>query len=311
MTMTMLRSTRIDRCILGVIAFAGLCLLIPAAQAQQTFTNPDDAASALAAAVKSGVKQDMLKVLGADGEDIIDSGDDVADADARGKFVSAYDARHSVKVDGKKATLIIGGDDFPFPVPLIHNKAGWEFDTDAGRQEILYRRIGRNELDTIKTSLAFVDAEDEYAGKDRGDGVGVYAQRIVSNPGRKDGLYWPSDNNDSPLGQLAADASAEGYKASSEPQPYHGYYYRILTQQGASAPGGAMSYIVKGKMIGGFALVAYPADYGNSGVMTFIVNHAGTVYQKDLGEDTAARVKSMTSFDPDKTWTKVEDQDSK
>ena len=309
--MTMLRSTRIDRRILGVIAFAGLCMLIPAAQAQQSFTNPDDAASALATAVKSGVKQDMLKVLGADGEDIIDSGDDVADADARGKFVSAYDAGHSVKVDGKKATLIIGGDDFPFPIPLVHNKTGWEFDTDAGRQEILYRRIGRNELDTIKTSLAFVDAEDEYADKDRGDGVGVYAQRIVSNPGKKDGLYWPSDNNDSPLGQLAADASAEGYKAGSEPQPYHGYYYRILTQQGASAPGGAMSYIVKGKMIGGFALVAYPADYGNSGVMTFIVNHAGTVYQKDLGEDTAARVKSMTSFDPDKTWTKVEEPDSK
>jgi Protein of unknown function (DUF2950) len=310
MTMTMLRSTPIDRRLLGVIALAGLCLLMPAAQAQQSFTDPDDAASALAAAVKSGVKQNMLKVLGADGEDIIDSGDDVADADARGKFVSAYDARHSVKVDGKKATLIVGADDFPFPLPLVHNKTGWEFDTDAGRQEILYRRIGRNELDTIKTSLAFVDAEDEYADKDRGDGVGVYAQRIVSNPGKKDGLYWPSDNNDSPLGQLAADASAEGYKAGSEPQPYHGYYYRILTQQGASAPGGAMSYIVKGKMIGGFALVAYPADYGNSGVMTFIVSHAGTVYQKDLGEDTAARVKSMTSFDPDKTWTKVE-QDSK
>jgi hypothetical protein len=311
MTMTMLRSARIARRILGVIAFAGLCLLIPAAQAQQSFANPDDAASAFAAAVKSGVNQDMLKVLGADGEDIIDSGDDVADADARGKFVSAYDARHSVKVDGKKATLIVGADDFPFPIPLVHNKTGWKFDTDEGRQEILYRRIGRNELDTIKTSLAFVDAEDEYADKDRGDGVGVYAQRIVSNPGKKDGLYWPSDNNDSPLGQLAADASAEGYKAGSEPQPYHGYYYRILTQQGASAPGGAMSYIVKGKMIGGFALVAYPADYGNSGVMTFIVSHAGTVYQKDLGEDTAARVKSMTSFDPDKTWTKVEEQDSK
>ena len=309
--MTVLRSTPIDRCFLGVIAFAGLCLLIPAAQAQQSFTNPDDAASALAAAVKSGAKQDMLKVLGADGEDIIDSGDDVADADARGKFVAAYDARHSVKVDGKKATLIIGGDDFPFPIPLVHNKTGWEFDTDEGRQEILYRRIGRNELDTIKTSLAFVDAEDEYADKDRGDGVGVYAQRIVSSPGKKDGLYWPSDNNDSPLGQLAADASAEGYRGGNEPQPYHGYYYRILTQQGASAPGGAMSYIVKGKMIGGFALLAYPADYGNSGVMTFIVNHAGAVYQKDLGEDTAARVKSMTSFDPDKTWTKVEEQDSK
>jgi hypothetical protein len=304
--MTMLRSTPIDRRLLGVIAVAGLCLLMPAAQAQQSFPNPDDAASALAAAVKSGVKQDMLKVLGTDGEDIIDSGDDVADTDARGKFTTAYDAKHSVKVDGKRATLIIGADDFPFPVPLVHNKAGWEFDTDEGRQEILYRRIGRNELDTIQTILAFVDAEDEYADKDRGDGVGVYAQRIVSTPGKKDGLYWPSDNNDSPLGQVAADASAEGYKAGSEPQPYHGYDYRILTQQGASAPGGAMSYIAKGKMIGGFALVAYPADYGNSGVMTFIANHAGTVYQKDLGEDTAERAKSMTSFDPDKTWTKVE-----
>jgi hypothetical protein len=284
---------------------------MPAAQAQQSFSRPDDAASALAASVKSGVKQDMLKVLGTDGEDIIDSGDDVADADARAKFVSAYDAKHSVKVDGKKATLIIGADDFPFPVPLVHNKAGWEFDTNEGRQEILYRRIGRNELDTIQTMLAFVDAEDEYADKDRGEGVGVYAQRIVSSQGKKDGLYWPSDNNDSPLGQLAAEASAEGYKAGSEPQPYHGYYYRILTQQGANAPGGAMSYVVKDKMIGGFALVAYPADYGNSGVMTFIVNHAGTVYQKDLGEDTAARVKSLTSFDPDRTWTKVEEQDAK
>jgi len=304
--MTMLGSTRIDRRILGVIAFAGLCLLIPAAQAQQSFSNPDDAASALAAAVKSGVKQDMLKVLGADGEDIIDSGDDVADADARGKFVAAYDARHSVKVDGKKATLIIGGDDFPFPIPLVHNKTGWEFDTDEGRQEILYRRIGRNELDTIKTSLAFVDAEDEYADKDRGDGVGVYAQRIVSNPGKKDGLYWPSDNNDSPLGQLAADASAEGYRGGNEPQPYHGYYYRILTQQGASAPGGAMSYIVKGKMIGGFALIAYPAEYDNSGVMTFVVNHAGTVYQKDLGDLTEVIAKRVKSFDPDQTWKKVE-----
>lgn len=309
--MTAFHSTRVDRCLLGPIVLLSLLLLMPSAQAQQSFTNPDDATSALATAVKSGMKQDILKVLGADGEDIVSSGDDVADADVRSKFVSAYDAKHSVKVDGKKATLIIGADDFPFPVPLVQTKAGWEFDTAAGRQEILYRRIGRNELDTIQTCLAFVDAEDDYADKDRGDGVGVYAQHIVSSPGKKDGLYWPSDNNDSPLGQLAADASAEGYKAGNEPQPYHGYYYRILTRQGASAPGGAMSYVVDGKMIGGFALVAYPADYGNSGVMTFIVNHTGNVYQKDLGEDTAARVKAMTSFDPDKTWTKVDERSSK
>ena len=305
--MAVLHSIRHVRLLAGLVAIASLGLMTPPAEAQQSFANPDEATGALATAVKSGMKQNILKVLGADGEDIISSGDDVADTDARSKFVAAYVAKHSVKVGGKKASLIIGADDFAFPIPLIHTKAGWEFDTDEGRQEILYRRIGRNELDAIQTSLAFVDAENEYAEKDRGDGVGLYAQRIVSSPGKKDGLYWPSDNNDSPLGQLAADASAEGYKAGSEPQPYHGYYYRILTQQGASAPGGAINYVVKGKMIGGFALVAYPADYGNSGVMTFMVSHAGTVYQRDLGENTEARVKSMTSFDPDKTWSKVEE----
>ena len=309
--MTAFRSTRDVRLLAILAAIASLSLAASPAQAQQTFKSPDEAASALVAAVKTGNKQDALKVLGADGEDIIDSGDAVADADARAKFLSAYDGKHSLKVDGRRASLIIGADDFALPIPLIHTKAGWEFDTAEGRQEILYRRIGRNELDAIQTCLAFVDAQDEYAEKDRGDGAGVYAQRIVSSPGKKDGLYWPSDSKDSPLGELAAEASAEGYKASGEPQPYHGYYYRILTQQGQSAPGGAMSYIVKGKMIGGFALIAYPAEYDNSGVMTFIVSHAGTVYQRDLGEDTEARVKSMTSFDPDKAWKKVEDTESK
>jgi hypothetical protein len=305
--MTAFHSTRIRRLLFaGVAALAGLCLLVPAARAQESFDSPDAAFSALVAAVKSGMKQDIIKVLGPEGEDIINSGDDVADADARSKFVAAYDAKHTVKVDGKRATLLIGADDFPFSVPLYRAKSGWEFDTDRGRQEILFRRIGRNELDTIQTILAFVDAQDEYAEKDRGDGAGVYAQRIVSSPGKKDGLYWPSDSNDSPLGALAAEASAEGYKAGSEPRPYHGYYYRILTQQGASAPGGAMSYIVKGKMIGGFALVAWPADYANSGVVTFIVSHAGAVYEKDLGENTDAIVKSMTSFDPDRSWRKVD-----
>ena len=309
--MTAFRSMRNVRLLAALAAVASLSLAASSAQAQQSFKSPDDAASALVAAVKSGMKQDVLKVLGADGEDIVDSGDDVADADARTKFLSAYDAKHSLKVDGRRASLIIGADDFPFPIPLIHNETGWEFDTADGRQEILYRRIGRNELDAIQTCLAFVDAENEYAEKDRGDGVGTYAQKIVSSPGKKDGLYWPSDSNDSPLGELAAEASAEGYKASDEPRPYHGYYYRILTQQGQSAPGGAMSYIVKGKMIGGFALIAYPAEYGNSGVMTFIVSHASTVYQRDLGQDTEDRVRSVTLFDPDKAWKKVEETNSK
>ena len=290
----------------GLAALAGICLALPA-EAQQPFKSPDEAAAALVAAVKSGTKQDMLKVLGADGEDIVYSGDEVADGDARQKFTSSYDARHSLKIDGKKATLIIGGDEFPFPIPLIHTNAGWEFDTSEGRREILYRRIGRNELDTVQTCLAFVDAQNEYAEKDHGAGVGAYAQRIVSSPGKQDGLYWKSEANDSPLGAVAAEASAEGYKTGGEPQPYHGYYYRILTGQGQSAPGGALSYVIKGKMIGGFALVAWPAEYGNSGVMSFIVNHAGTVYQRDLGKDTDAIAKHMTWFDPDHSWTKVEE----
>jgi hypothetical protein len=289
----------------GAAAAASLLWLMPAA-AQQSFSSADDAASALVAAVRSGAKSDMLKVLGPDGQDIIDSGDEIADKSARDKFLAAYEAKHAVKVDGKKGALILGADDFPFPVPLIRDQKGWQFDTAAGRQEVLYRRIGRNELDTIQTLLAAVDAEDEYADKDRGEGPGVYAQRIVSSPGKKDGLYWPSDNDDSPLGELAAAASAEGYASSGEPQPYHGYYYRILTGQGPSAPGGEMSYVVNGKMIGGFALLAYPAEYGNSGIMTFIVSHAGTVYEKDLGEDTEALAKKITSFDPDKTWRKAE-----
>jgi hypothetical protein len=305
MTMTRSLENRTIRRV-GLASIAALCLAISPAVAQQSFKSPDEAAAALAAAVKSGAKADMLKVLGADGEDIVSSGDDVADTDARNKFTSAYDAKHSLKVDGKKASLIVGPDDFPFPVPLVQTKTGWEFDTDEGRQEILARRIGRNELDTIQTCLAFVDAENEYADKDHGDGVGAYAQRIVSTPGKQDGLYWKSEANDSPLGALAAEAAAEGYKAGGEPQPYHGYYYRILAGQGQSAPGGALSYVIKGKMIGGFALVAWPAEYGNSGVMTFIVSHAGAVYQKDLGKDTEAVAKRMMWFDPDRGWAKVE-----
>ena len=237
------------------------------------------------------------------------SGDDVADAEMRQRFLSAYEARHSIKIEGnKKATLIVGADDFPFPVPLVNNMNGWEFDTAAGRIEILYRRIGRNELDAIQTCLAFVDAQNEYAEKDRGEGVGVYAQHIVSSPGKKDGLFWRDDRDPSPLGVLAAKASAEGYKPGEQgeqPEPYHGYYFRIMRGQGTDAPGGAFNYVVKGKMIGGFALIAYPSDYGNSGVMTFVVNHAGTVYQKDLGKRTASLANRIILFDPDQTWKKV------
>ena len=292
----------------SLIAAAALLLTVPAASAQQSFQSPEDAATALAAAAKSGATSDILKVLGNKAADIVESGDVVADKAARERFAAAYDDKHSISMEGnKKAILILGKDDFPFPIPLRHSRSGWEFDAAEGRIEILYRRIGRNELEAIQTARAFVDAENEYADKDRGAGPGVYAQRIVSSPGKKDGLYWPPDGDESPLGELAAKASAEGYKVgSSEPQPYHGYYYRILTRQGPNAPGGEMDYVVNGKMIGGFALVAYPDEYGNSGVMTFVVNHKGEVYQKDLGELTEAIAKRMKEFNPDQTWKKVE-----
>jgi hypothetical protein len=301
----MIRLKSLQRAALsGIMA---VLLLSTASQAQQFYRAPEDAAAALAAAVKSG-PSDILKVLGRAADDIVSSGDEVADAASRQRFTSMYDARHSIKAEGnKKATLILGADDFPFPIPLVNTKAGWEFDTDEGRIEVLYRRIGRNELDAIQTALGYVDAQNEYADKDRGEGAGVYAQRIVSTPGKKDGLFWRDDADPSPLGALAAQASAEGYKTDEGgPTPYHGYYFRILKAQGSDAPGGALNYVVKGKMIGGFALIAWPAEYGNSGVMTFLVNHTGTVYQKDLGTRTDFVAKRVALFDLDQTWKKVD-----
>jgi len=227
----------------GVGAIMALALMNSVSQAQQSFPSPEDAAAALAVAVKSDNKREILKVLGTRAADIIESGDDVADAQTRKAFVSTYDARHSIRTEAnKKATLILGAEDFPFPIPLVSTKSGWEFDADAGRIEILYRRIGRNELDVIQTCLAYVDAQNEYAAKDHGDGVGAYAQRIVSSSGKKDGLFWRDDADPSPLGELAARASAEGYKENGE--PYHGYYFRVLKGQGPDAPGGASYYVV-------------------------------------------------------------------
>ncbi|WP_339027229.1 DUF2950 domain-containing protein [Bradyrhizobium symbiodeficiens] len=286
----------------GILALT----LITAARAQQSYPTPEDAASALAAAARSGPR-DVLKVLGRAADDIVSSGDAVADADIRARFASMYDAKHAIKAEGnKKATLVLGPDDFPFPIPLVNTKAGWEFDTDEGRIEVLRRRIGRNELDAIQTALACVDAQNEYADKDRGEGAGIYAQRFLSTSGKKDGLFWRDDSDPSPLGPLVAEASAEGYKPGERLAPYHGYYFRILKGQGSDAPGGALNYVVKGKMIGGFGLIAWPAEYGNSGVMTFVVNHAGTVYEKDLGARTDFIAPRTTLFDPDQTWKKVD-----
>ena len=289
---------------------AALLGLSAPAFAQQQFGSPEAAAEALVAAVRSGDGDAILKVLGPDGNPIVSSGDPVADSNIRQDFVSAYDAKHAIEMEGDGTqTLILGSDDWPFPIPVVNKGGQWQFDTKAGLDEILRRRVGRNELAAIQVSLAYVQAQNEYASLDpAGLGRGVYAQRIVSRPGKKDGLYWPSAEGEesSPFGDLAAQAAAEGYKAGATPIPYHGYYYRILTRQGETAPGGAYDYVVKGKMIGGFALVAYTAEYGNSGIMTFMVNQDGTVFQKDFGANTAKLARKIDAFSPDSTWTKVD-----
>jgi hypothetical protein len=288
-----------------------LCAATSVAMAQQTFKTPEEAATALVNAAKSGDSKSIVTVLGPDGEDIVSSGDEVADAATRAKFIAAYDAKHTIAMEGdSKAVMVVGPDDFPLPIPLVRKDGLWRFDTAAGREEILFRRIGENELDAIQSALAYVDAQDEYAEKDRtGAGVNTYAQRIISQPGKKDGLYWPTSQGEevSPLGELIAEATKQGYRVGGGRTPFHGYYFKILTKQGAAAAGGELEYIVNGKMIGGLALVAYPAEYRNSGVMTFIVNHAGTVFQKDLGPNTAQVAERMTAFNPDKTWRAVTD----
>jgi Protein of unknown function (DUF2950) len=280
------------------------------AVAQQSFKTPDAAADALANAARAKDRAALLAVLGKDGAEIASSGDPVADADIRQKFVDAYDAKHGIKDGDAKATLIIGNEDFPVPIPLVRQADGWQFDTAAGRQEVLARRIGRNELAAIQSCLAYVDAQNEYADKDRtGAGTGVYAQRIVSEPGKKNGLYWPSSasGDESPLGELVAEATQQGYRVGEGRAPFNGYYFKVLTRQGPDAHGGALDYVVNGKMIGGYGLVAYPAEYRNSGVMTFLVNHEGVVFQKDLGPRTAELAERMTSFNPDSSWAKVTD----
>jgi len=305
MTAPLLRNARSSL----LVVLAALLLTTSVATAQQTYNTPQAAVDALVAAAKADDEKAALAVFGKAGEDIISSGDKVSDDAIRKRFVESYDAKHQIAMDGDaKATLVIGQNDYPFPVPLVRKAGLWSFDTEAGRREVLVRRIGRNELNAIQTSLAYVDAQDEYAAKDRGAGVGVYAQRFVSEPDKKNGLYWPTaaGEEESPLGELFAAASKQGYRAGEGRTPYHGYYYKILTKQGPAAPGGAHDYVVNGKMIGGFALVAYPAEYRNSGVMTFLVNYDGTVYQKDLGRDTTALAEEMTAYNPDKTWTKAD-----
>jgi hypothetical protein len=293
-----------------MLLFAALLGVSAPALAQEQFGSAEDAVAALVGAAKAGDTKAILAVLGPNGQAIVSSGDPVADGNTREKFVAAYDAKHSLELEGNGTqTLILGDDNWPFPIPLVSDAGKWQFDTKQGLDEILSRRIGRNELATIQVAQAYVQAQNEYAALDpAGLGRGVYAQRIVSRPGKKDGLYWPTPEGEppSPLGDLAAQASAEGYKRGDKPIPFHGYYYRILTRQGAGAPGGAYDYLVKGKLKGGFALIAIPSEYGNSGIMTFMVNQDGTVFQKDLGPNTTQLAAKIDAFVPDQGWTKVE-----
>ena len=272
-----------------------------------SFASPEQAADALISAAQKGSKGDLLKILGPGGNKIVSSGDPVADAQAKEKFAAA--ARESEKVEKQgedRAILSVGKDNWPLPIPIVKRGSRWMFDAKAGEQEILNRRIGANELDAIEVSRAYVDAQTDYATKDRNnDGFIEYAQKFMSSPGKHDGLYWPSEAGEeqSPIGALMASARAEGYgKSKEKPAPYHGYYYRILKAQGENATGGALDYVVNGHMVGGFGLIAFPAQYSVSGVMTFIVNHEGVVYQKDLGPDTAAIAEKITRYDPDKSW---------
>ena len=280
------------------------------APTQKAYATPEELFQALADAAKTDDSKALVSLLGTQGDSLVNSGDAVRDKQSAGKFAASYADKHSITMDGDaKATLIVGKDDWPMPIPAVKGTRGWTLDTNSGAREILARRIGQNELDAIQVSKAMVDAERDYASEDRNaDGLREYTAKFVSSPGKKDGLYWPTKEGEppSPLGPLAAYAAGEGYKGEQgKPTPFHGYYYRLLTAQGKDAQGGAHSYIANGRMIGGFALVAYPATYGNSGIMTFIVNNDGMVYEKDLGPNTIALAKAMKTYNPDSTWKAV------
>jgi hypothetical protein len=282
------------------------------APSQRTFPTPDAAVEALAGAVQSGDRAALLRILGQAAEQWIGSGDRVADRAAKERFATAFAQKHAIVTESEgRATLAIGPDDWPFAFPLVKSANGWRFDTEAGRQEMLARRVGANELAAINVLLAIVDAQRDYASEDRNsDGVREYARKFASTAGRRDGLYWPTKAGEpaSPLGPLVVRATSEGYTKGETPQPYHGYHFRPLLGQGSHAPGGEQDYIVRGRMIGGFAALAYPARYGSSGVMTFVVSHAGTVYEKDLGADTAKAARAISRFDPGDGWKPVSPQ---
>jgi hypothetical protein len=304
----------------GLLGFAGLLAvtfgLLPSPSAgqqpgQKTFASPGAAVEAMIAAAKASNTDASLQIFGPEGKELISSGDEVADKNARERVVQKYEQMHRlVREPDDTVTVYMGAENWPFPIPLVKKGKAWYFDTPAGKQEVLYRRIGKNELATIDVLHAIVDAQKQYQSETHdGDAVKQYAVKIVSDPGQHNGLYWKvaAGEPQSPIGPLIADAVSAGYtRKQSGSTPFHGYIYKHLSSQGPAAPGGAKEYLVNGKMTGGFGILAYPAEYRNSGVTTFMVNQDGIVYQKDLGPDTAKIAASMTQYNPDPSWQKAE-----
>ncbi|MEM8644219.1 MAG: DUF2950 domain-containing protein, partial [Pseudomonadota bacterium] len=292
------------------VAVLGVSLIVFCTQARATeqFESPQAAIEALVAAARGEDKQKLLEILGPDGQDVISSGDDVADKNARESFMRAYDKHNELETEGDDfVVLLLGDDDWPFPIPVVKAYNGkWEFDTEGGLEEILIRRIGRNELLAIEAAQLYVKAQENYAALNPdGGSPAAYAQRFMSSPGTKDGLYWPTETgtDESPLSKKFIEITDEGYKPDGiKPIPYRGYFFRILKSQDEGAEGGARDYVEDGRMTGGFALIAYPAAYNNSGIMTFIVNQDSEVLEKDLGEDTEEIATKIESFSPDDTW---------
>ncbi len=278
---------------------------------QTTFSSPQLAVSALASALKNMNDNELLNILGPASEELIFSGDKIADQNGKARFLKAYEEKNSLEQERNGGmTLLIGKKKYPFPIPLIRQGETWFFDTPSGKEELLNRRIGRNELHTIQVMQAYTNAQREYSSFVRDDGPPTFAQKLASTEGKKDGLYWETEagEGESPLGPLVAKAIKKGYTTGlneNSDTPFRGYFYKIIKSQGEHATGGAFDYVIDDKMILGFALIAYPAKYGVSGIMTFIVNQEGLVYEKDFGEETGILAAAVTTFDPDSSWTKV------
>jgi hypothetical protein len=310
----MLPTTIVGAIVAGIVTGLGLAATsVASAQAapgQTTFPTATAAVAALVAACKSGDQDELLKILGPNGKDLIASGDPIADKKSQEGFTKSYAIKHRLTVEGQGfETLVVGANDWPMPIPIVRDGERWYFDSARGHDEIINRRIGANELGAIAVCEGYVQAQRMYAAKGH-DGLpaGLYAQRLVSSEGKHDGLYWePAPGEpESPMGPAVAAAAGEGYTGASD--PYHGYYYRLLKEQGSNAEGGAKSYLVNGQLSGGFALLAYPASYGVSGVMTFMVDQNGVVLQKDLGDTTADLAKAITAYNPDDSWVQADSE---